>query len=87
MKTLEEITEEYHNTRIWEDGKTLDYELPDEDAKFVNQLIKFRCPSCEGSIIDGNQKVLKGLPVIVKGAQLVCHGCKLSLFIHEPVNS
>ena len=85
MKTIEKILEEYPNTRLWEDNKTLDYELPESQESFTKQLIKFKCPSCDGSIIDGNQDILRGLPKTIKGAQLTCNKCKLPLFIHELV--
>jgi len=87
MKTLEELEEELTNTRIWSDNKTLDYELPESEDTFINQLISFKCPRCTGSIIEGNQSQLRGLPKLVKGATLTCNECKLSLFIHEPIKS
>ena len=87
MKTIEQITEELPNTRIWDDQKTLDYELPESEMTFINQLIPFECPRCDRKIIEGNQKVLRGLPVTIKGAHLTCNGCKLPIFIHQPVIS
>ena len=87
MKSLEELEEEYPNTRVWDDSKTLDYELPESEDTFINQLINFSCPRCEGSVIDGNQDMLRGLPKMVKGANLTCNHCKLALFVHEPVQS
>lgn len=85
MKTLQQLEDELINTRIWDDNKTLDYELPDSDDTFVRQLVDFVCPRCDGSIIEGNEVILKGLPALVKGAALTCKTCKLPLFIHEPV--
>lgn len=85
MKNIEKILEEYPNTRLWEDEKTIDYELQPSEDTFTKQLVKFKCPSCDGSIVEGNQNILRGLPKTIKGAQLTCNHCKLPLFVHESI--
>jgi hypothetical protein len=85
MKSIEELTEELPNTRIWDDNKTLDFELPESNSTFIDQLIPFTCPKCDERIVKGNQDILRGLPVTIKGAQLTCSKCSLPMFIHEPV--
>ena len=86
MKETEQILEENGDKiYLWEDESTLDLIVDDEEKKFIEEIVNFKCLKCETNIIIGNEEILKNITNDVNGIQITCKKCEQNWFIHKPV--